>query len=420
MSHIPYIKVDTKQVLSAGPIVLSDKWKKIFMAFIGIGVLASIAGLVFDPKHFWGAYFVNVLFWVGLSVGAVITTVIFQIVRAKWSATIRRVGEANTAFFPVAFFAILLTYFGKQHLFAWARIPMPGREFWMQPEFVYCRMALLFFGLFFALTYYVRQVLRCDAAVVRENQATGFSFSKSLNNLPLSGILKLQAKLSNWSPVVIAIYAIVYSLFAFEMVMGMDKIWYSNMFGGWYFVGNVYMGWTVTALTVMLLSKHNTGFAVNTSKYQIWDLGKLALGFCILWVYMFVAQYLPQWYGNLPEETQYMLLRTTGVWQPFAYVTLFAAFIFPFLNFMSEDVKRTPWVLSTVCCVALFGVWMEKYMVIMPNLYPTSVPLTRGGLLELGIFIGFLGAYCLSIASFWKKYPIVAVGHPLSHRSLEW
>ena len=420
MSHIPYIKIDTKQVLDAGPIKVADKWIKIFKVLIAVGALASVAGLLIDPKHFWGVYFVNLLFWVGLSVGAVITTVIFQIVRAKWSASIRRVGEANIAFFPIAFFAILATYFGKDHLFYWGAHKMPGREFWMQPEFVYLRFAFLFFGLFFALTYFVKQVLECDAAVVREEKATGYAFSKCLNELPISDILKTQSKLNYFAPVVIGIYAVVYSLFAFEMVMGMDKIWYSNMFGGWYFVGNVYMGWTSTAIVVMLLCKHRPEFAKNVNKYQLWDLGKLSLGFCILWAYMFISQYLPQWYGNLPEETQFILLRTRGIWQPFGYLTLFAAFVFPFMMFLSEDTKRTPWVFTTICCVSLFGVWMEKYMVIMPNLFPSTVPLTNGGLLELGIFLGFFGAYALSISSFWKKYPSVPVGHPLSHQSIEW
>lgn len=80
----------------------------------------------------------------GLALGGVMTAVIMQIVRATWGAPVRRLAEANVAFFPVAFFLFLTTYFGKEYLFYWGSKPMPGREMWMQPGFVYTRFAILF------------------------------------------------------------------------------------------------------------------------------------------------------------------------------------------------------------------------------------------------------------------------------------
>ena len=35
------------------------------------------------------------------------------------------------------------------------------------------------------------------------------------------------------------------------------------------------------------------------------DLGKMIFAFSIFWMYLFFAQYIVIWYGNLPEETQF-------------------------------------------------------------------------------------------------------------------
>jgi hypothetical protein len=53
----------------------------------------------------------------------------------------------------------------------------------------------------------------------------------------------------------------------------------------------------------------------------------------------------------------------------------------------------------------------------MPEISPTTIPL---GFTEIGIFLGFLGAYLICIRSFLSKYPCVAVSHPLTHGSKEW
>lgn len=59
---------------------------------LGTGLVVS------DHGHFWSAYLVNLTFFMGLSCGAVILSVIFQIVRAKWPAPISRVAEASVSF----------------------------------------------------------------------------------------------------------------------------------------------------------------------------------------------------------------------------------------------------------------------------------------------------------------------------------
>jgi hypothetical protein len=204
------------------------------------------------------------------------------------------------------------------------------------------------------------------------------------------------------------------------MIMGMDKVWYSNMFGGFIFVANINMGWTILAcLTIYFARKHRI-FGKSVSTNQLWDLGKLMFGFCMLWGYLFFSQYLPQWYGNMPEETQWLLLRTKGLWQPFSYVVFGSCFIVPFVMLLSEDVKKTPVLLTMVGSIILLGNWLMYYVLVAPQLFPNSIPLLDGALWEIGIFMGFLGAYGLSIQNFMKHVPFIAFSHPMAKGSIDW
>jgi hypothetical protein len=64
----------------------------------------------------------------------------------------------------------------------------------------------------------------------------------------------------------------------------------------------------------MYFSKRKPQLGRLVTSQQFWDLGKLDLaGFCMLWGYMFWSQFLTQWYGDLPEETQWLILTNQGV-----------------------------------------------------------------------------------------------------------
>lgn len=412
--------------MQAGPIQPTGMLASVSWGMIFLGIVAFIISLAFYPHDLlWAAYYVNLLFWMGLAVGGVICAVIFQIVRAHWSPPVRRICEANVAFLPWAYILFLVTIFGREHLFPWATSPMPGREWWMEPDFVYIRFALLLPFLFFLLHYFVRLSLRGDIGFAQEVSSAKESwrghiyesFTKDWRGYEKE-VPALQARMSFLAPVIIIFYAIIYSLFAFEMVMSMDTIWYSNMFGGYQFVGNIYMGWTITAMIAIYLASRSSAYSKVLTTVQLHDLGKLCLGFGILWAYMTLSQFLPQWYGNLPEETAWMIVRTREEpWNLLSYLTLALSWLIPFVLFFSEDIKRAPRYLAAVCTIILVGMWLEKYMVVMPQISPHEIPF---GLVEVALFLGFGGLYVLCVQGFMKRYPYVPVSHPLTHGSDVW
>jgi len=426
MSHVDVVPVNIDKVIEAGPIEVSSSTKTKLWIMVMIGVVVFSAGLLFgDAGETWGAFYVNAVWFQGLALGGVMTTVIMQIVRAKWGAPVRRLAEANVAYLPVAFVAFLTTYFGREYLFYWGRNPMPGREFWMAPGFVYLRFSVLFFVLFFVMTRFVFMSLRGDVGLAHDRAKDKTKWERPIHRYLLGGwkgaereVIPLQRKMSVNAPVVAMCYIVIVSLFAFEMIMGMNPAWTSNLFGAFIFVSQIYIGWAGLALMTMYFAKKNKAFGDQIHSQQFWDMGKLNFGFCMLWGYMFWSQFLTQWYGNLPEETQWLILRTREFpWKGLAWIAFPMAFIIPFITLLSRDLKKTPKTYAVVCLTLMTGVWLDRYLIIMPEVSPHHIPF---GITEIGIFVGFLGAYLLCIRTFLSKYPFLQVSHPLTHGSRDW
>jgi len=423
--------IDLEEVVKAGPVRESVSLRRLLWLFVWVGVIAFSVALLggYDHKLLWGAYYYNLIFFMGLAAGSVMIPVMFTIVGAKWSIPVRRIAEANVAFLPYAWLLLMATWAGREHLFPWANGPMPGKELWMQDWFVYARVGLLLAFLFYMQWRFVRLSLRADMGMLLEHvEKRGFEqwrkrqgFFYNLLTKNWAGFEKenpvLQQKIRWNAPSLMMFYAVIFSIFAFDMVMSMDPYWVSNMFGGFIFVGNMYVGWAMLGFLTNRISKSDSNFAKVVHNQQRWDIGKLTFAFCMLWGYLFFSQFLPQWYGNLPEETQWLILRARDwdlPWVRWSWVVFPLCFIIPFILLLSRDVKRTPAAYNLVAVLIFVGVWAERYLLVVPSVSPEVIPF---GWIDVCLFLGFLGAWGLSVKSFLTMVPFLPVAHPALHQS---
>lgn len=428
--HTDPVHIDIQGIIRGENITphVSLKTMSILLVIVGAATWL-LAFNYYDPKLLWGVYFSFTIFFTGLCLGGTILPAIFQVVRARWSAPVRRIYEAHSSFLVVSYCLIAGLYFGKQHLFPWANAPMPGREFWMQPNFAFARHLVCLGFLYFLLNLFVKKTLRTDIGLISEDsigrkKLEDWELLSQLKNWKGSEIEipKTQKFLSYFAPVVIFFYAVFVSLFAFEMIMGMDTIWFSNLFGAYAFIGFMYIAWCGTAILINYMRKTYPGFASQLGTQQYWDMGKLTFAFGMLWAYFTFAQFLVQWYGNLPEETQWLILRTRELpWRPIAWTVFGMCWVFPFIVLMSCDVKKTPWLYGTVSIVPFLGLVLQWLLVVIPQLSPESIPF-HGGFLIVTIltFLGFLGGYLLCYFGFLSKYPYMAISSPMAKNSIKW
>jgi hypothetical protein len=146
----------------------------------------------------------------------------------------------------------------------------------------------------------------------------------------------------------------------------------------------------------------------------------MLFAFSIFWMYLFFAQYMVIWYGNLPEETQFFqarlgsqFLQDTWYWswerlnEPYVKLSLAAwvgCWIAPFLILLGERPKRTPAILGGVALISLFGFWLERNVLVWPSLVPDD-GMAWLGPIQIGIALGYLGAFTLVYLVFSRVFP---------------
>ena len=83
MSHVEPLNIDPVKVAKAGPVKFGPTFSSIFysLMYFGIGMF-GYALMVFPHNHVWGAFYSNVVFWMGLAAGGVMIAVIFQVCMA--------------------------------------------------------------------------------------------------------------------------------------------------------------------------------------------------------------------------------------------------------------------------------------------------------------------------------------------------
>ncbi len=371
----------------------------------GIGAfLAGIGGP--QSLRVWQAYLVNYVFWTGLSFGAVLFVAVLNLTDARWGRSLKRLAEGLGAFLPASFLLFWVLYFGRGEIFPWVREPVPEKAGWLNVGFLFARDGV---GLFL-LTLLSMALIFFSVKADRE------FINRPLGSADPAGGKPWKAQ-RVLSPVIGILYAFVLSLLAFDLIMSLDPHWSSTLFGAYYFMSSFYAALAALVLVSHLLRRTH-GLQEYIHPHHLHDLGKLLFAFCLFTGYLFYVQFLVIWYGNLPEETKYIILRVRFTpWEPLGWTVLGMTFILPFLVLLRRKGKMNPAVMIPVSLVVLGGMWLERFILVAPSLWKEKgLPL---GLLEILITAGFFGVMALSLTVFLQRVPLLPVSDPLFREAMQ-
>ena len=384
-------------------------------AAVGAVSFVLIAGLG-DANRAWRIYHVNWLYWTGLAQGLVLFGAVTTVAKGRWATGMRRMGEASVAFLPVAVVLFLVMWIGRAEIFPWIRHPItdiPSKAFWLRDWFVWARDLFAMVVLFGLSGLFVRHGLRLDAAALgpgaKLHARTRTFYDRLLEdwNSPGRGAEFSWARRDLYANLVVLAFAIMLSLIAFDLVMSIAPHWVSNLLGGFFFIGAWLSGLMTLALLMLYFRRHYGLDDLLTVKMQH-DLAKLCFGFTVFWAYTFFSQFLVIWYGNMPEETQFLFLRmATPQWRAVSTAMVVMCFLLPFVGLMGIRPKKTPAILTTFALISLAGLWIDRFVLVVPSVVqaPAGLPL---GWQELLITIGFFGLWGLSYVWFVERFGLVS------------
>jgi hypothetical protein len=388
-------------------------------ALAALGVVTFLLGISgAQPLRAWQALLVNYLFWLGMSFGCILFVAVLNLTNAHWARAMKRLAEAPVAFLPVALLLFGVLYLGRVELFPWIREPVAGKTWWLNVGFLFGRDGLGLAGLSAVALALVYLSIQADLRWASQ-QAAGDPTARQTCG-PQSPVEAAEARCWRVQGVLSTIYALLYalvlSLIAIDLIMSLDPQWVSTLFGAYYFIGSFYTA--LAALLVLALwARKALGLEPFLQSRHFHDLGKLLLGFCLMTGDFFYSQFLVIWYGNLPEESRYILLRIRfSPWEPLAWMVLLTCFVLPFGVLLSRKIKMQPLPLMVLSLIILAGMWLERFLLVAPSLWKgPGMPL---GLMEVAITAGFLGIMGACILTFLQQFPLIPVGDPLLRRSL--
>ncbi len=357
-------------------------------AIAGIGTFA-VGAAGEGSSALWQIFLVNFLFWTGVAQGGIIFSCALRITDARWGRSFLRMSEAFGAFLPLSFVFLIVIFIGKDNILPYATHHYHHpKDVWLAIPFVMSREIIGFLLLLILSFLYVK-----------------FSLKQDLD----SAANVYYPKLRKLAPLIIVVYAIVFSFFAWDLMMSLDPHWFSTLFGPHYFVASLIAAAAATIVLSVALKRY-LGLGDYLGQYHYWDMGKILQGFSLLWIYLVFSQFLPIWYANMPEETQFVIKRVSL--EPFktiSWVTLTVCFIFPFVALLPRTHKIITPILVFIASFLFVGLWIEKYVLVLPSFTNT----VDFGLQHFLVTIGFMSAFLFTFLLFIRKYPVLPYGDPL-------
>ncbi|HVP14332.1 MAG TPA: hypothetical protein VMS88_02240 [Terriglobales bacterium] len=392
--------------------------RAVWIVLFVLGVAAFVYLLATEPLRAWGAYGANLVFFLGVSLGAGTLAAAIRLSNGRWAASVVRIAESLTAYLPygLALLVVMLAI-GIWRYLPWTHgLQQPRQAPFLNVPFLYMR-TLAGFGLLWWLVHdMVRASLRRDLHLLRDRVSPELrtEYDRLAGNWTTDAEERRRERdrLAQRSAQVCVVFAIVFTVFAWDFIMALTPTWVSPLFGWWVFMGAFLNGIAMTGLlATRLRARRRLEEWVTPDHFQ--DVGRLLFAFSIFWVYLFWSQYLVIWYGNIPEETWWVFLRFEDPWRRLAFSVFGLVFLIPFVFVMNAATKRSPFWLALFSLVVLVGMWLERHLLIMPSLHPERVWL---GLPEIGVGLGFLGIFGFAVQRFLARYPAVKLTQLLEAR----
>jgi hypothetical protein len=345
------------------------------LAVIGFVALAlCVVGAVLEPTQLSFSWLFAFAFFFTLCAGCFFWTIVHHATDAEWSVVVRRQLENIAVLFAVlaVFFIPILLF--RHRLYEWMNIP-PGHEENLDSKRAYLNWsfflvrAVIFFGFFIIASQLLRR----------------FSVRQDKDGNPRFTILMRKVAFAS-----LPMFALFLTFGAFDWLMSLNYRWFSTMFGVYIFAGTA--GSSMALLVLVMTALRSAGYlkdVVTMEHYHI--MGKWMFAFCVFWAYIAFGQYMLIWYANMPEETQYFLVRTTESWWTLSMLLVFGRFFGPFAILLLRSIKKHPRQLCYVAGWILFMQMLDMYLVVLPALHGTGMHL-----------------------SLWDFVPLIAIGATLA------
>jgi molybdopterin-containing oxidoreductase family membrane subunit len=355
----------------------------------------------------WTLYLVNFVFFIGISHAGTLISAILRITNAGWRTPITRAAEMVTVFALAAGPTNILFDLGRSIRFYWVGLHAQFKSplLW---DFT-CIMAY-----FVTSVVFLYVLMIPDIAVLRDRFTRRRWFYKLLS-LGWIGTERQERILRKATAflciAVIPIAVSVHTMVSWVFGMQTQPMWHSTIFGPYFVVGAIYSGIATIILVAAILRRvYRLEHFLQPIHFN--NMGLLLLTMTLLWFYFTFAEYLTTLYGGGTHELAVFWVKIAGKYSVMFWLMVLFCFVIPFPMLA---VKRSRTILGTsiASISVLIGMWLERYLIIIPTLSQPRLPYERGAYMpswvEWSMMAGLCAGFTLAIVLFSKFFPVISI-----------
>lgn len=370
-------------------------WLLVILFLNGIISFANGVKTTKDITGLWALFSVNFVFFLSISQTGIVFSAIMRVVKSEWGRYFSRLGEILTlSFIPIGVVTFFILYlYGVDHLFNLGSQHISFRDdneadlipWASKGSFLWRHIITM--AIFYMASYIYFRTGRIEEKGIR----VPYAIKKRLNIL---------------ASMVMISFVIANTNTAWDFGMTIVPNWESALFLPYFWVGSIYTGTAFLLIAAIMFLGLRIEKGIN--KEYLSSMGKLLLGYAMLWIYMFWSQYIVIWYEDLPNLTEPLYKQMRGNHRSAFLIMIVTAFILPFIALIQKrirsDVKGVLIVASIIC----IGIWTNRYLMILPVFSDGSIPIVPTWI-GISLILAGLAALLLSIVLFLRFFPDVTV-----------
>jgi hypothetical protein len=328
----------------------------IFGVIAVVGLVLCVVAAMLSPRQFAYSWLFGFAYFFTLCAGCYFWILVHHAVDAEWSVVVRRQWENIALLLPVmALFFIPVLLF-RHHLYEWMTTA-PGVNHLLDSKRPYLNLPFYLARAAFFLAYF---------------SIAAWMFRKISVSQDRDGDPAKTLRMRKMAFICLPLFGLSLTFGAFDWLMSLNYHWFSTMWGVYIFAGAAGSSMSLTVLVITWLRK--VGYLAEPVTIEHYHFfGKWMLAFTVFWAYIGFSQYMLIWYANIPEETEYFILRNTEGWNLLNLLLVVGRFFIPFALLLLRATKKK---VRTLCMVAgwiLVMQMLDMYIVVVPELHRSGV-----------------------------------------------
>lgn len=400
-------------------------WSMFGAGVIGVGFFCVAASYLFYKGIYilgnnipvaWGYPITSFVWWIGIGHAGTLISAILLLLNQGWRNSINRFAEAMTIFAVICAGMFPVFHLGRAWIAYWI-LPYPNTMH-VQPQF----RSPLVWDVFAVSTYFTVSLMFWylgmipDLASLRDRAKSRFAYG-------FYGVLALgwRGASRHWrwhesaslllaglaTPLVLSVHTVV----SFDFTIAILPGWHSTIFPPYFVAGAIYSGFAMVLMLAIPL-RAVYGLQNLVTERHLNNCAKLMLATGLILAYTYLWEPFTAWYSGDIYEMAVVHNRASGPEAWTFWLTMLCNVVIPQALWF-RWVRVNPKPLFFVSAVILYGMWMERFMLIVTSLHKDFLPSAWSNFVatfwDNALLFGTIGVFVVAFMLFVRFLPMISI-----------